>query len=174
MASFFSKLGKHREQTLSTDGLYAYLLVRYGKRKSFHWAIAIPQDKSTVTRMDAVNKLVPPGKEIWVNQQIDETLREQPRANVFVKIGTVQSAQRENLKRLLAGIPLESPPEDATEPFICKVWVRHAIRLMHANGYINCPDLNALEAEIQNYGDRNEEKVLQGGSWKVHASARSK
>jgi hypothetical protein len=49
-----------------------------------------------------------------------------------------------------------TPPEEAGIPFNCLVWFRQAVRCLHDSGYLNCPDVYALEAECRKYGEAND------------------
>jgi hypothetical protein len=66
---------------------------------------------------------------------------------------------------LLARIPLVTPAAEAQLgiQFNCLVWFRQAIRCLHDNDYLHCPDVDALEAECRRYGEANDASF---GSWK--------
>ncbi|KZT54080.1 hypothetical protein CALCODRAFT_510985 [Calocera cornea HHB12733] len=69
----------------------------------------------------------------------------------FVEPGT--------LDVLLGAIPLQTHPDDQPHNFTCRMWVRRAIRVLHQAGYINCTNLNALEAEAADYAETHREGV---------------
>lgn len=58
----------------------------------------------------------------------------------------------------------------AREPvFTCRVWVREAVRRMHAGGYVQlCPDVDALEEEMWRYG-RAAARAIEEGTFEVAA-----
>jgi hypothetical protein len=74
---------------------------------------------------------------------------------------------------LFRKIPLTAPAQDGSETFTCRVWVRQAICQLVAAKVINCPDVMALEEEIEYYGKNNNLLTLIGGGFKVYESFRS-
>ncbi|PIL22946.1 hypothetical protein GSI_15642 [Ganoderma sinense ZZ0214-1] len=61
---------------------------------------------------------------------------------------------QEGLREMLARIPMAVPEADGERErvFTCRVWVREALRRMHEEGYVDCPDVDALEEEMWRYG----------------------
>lgn len=61
-----------------------------------------------------------------------------------------------DLDALLKQIPMATPDADRVrEPaWTCRVWIREAVRRMHAHGYVICEDVDALEEEMWTYGRR--------------------
>lgn len=70
----------------------------------------------------------------------------------------------EKLKDLLALIPMAVPAVDqGKEPvFSCRVWMKEALRRMHAAHFIDCPDVDALEAEMIELGVAAERSIDEG------------
>lgn len=60
----------------------------------------------------------------------------------------------EDLDQLLAEIPMSVPAVDQARErdFTCRIWIREAVRRMHAHRYIHCPIVDALEEEMRRYG----------------------
>ena len=78
------------------------------------------------------------------------------------------------LRELLTRIPMVVPEADkAREPvFTCRVWVREALRRMHEGGYVQCPDVDALEEEMWGYG-RAAARAIEDDTFEVAALAES-
>ena len=78
------------------------------------------------------------------------------------------------LRDLLAQIPMAVPEADrAREPvFTCRVWVREAVRRMHEEGYVDCPDVDAMEEEMWRYG-RAAASAIEDGTFRVAALVQS-
>lgn len=68
-----------------------------------------------------------------------------------------------DLECLLERIPLSIPDEDVgrEKEFTCRVWIRQALRAMNSAGFIYCPNVNKLEAEMKNYGRVAQRMLLQ-------------
>ncbi len=67
----------------------------------------------------------------------------------------------ESLKSLVAPIPMAVPAVDeGKEPvFSCRVWAKEALRRMHDAHFIDCPDVDALEAEMFELGSAAERSI---------------
>ncbi|KAI0717876.1 hypothetical protein C8T65DRAFT_827922 [Cerioporus squamosus] len=67
--------------------------------------------------------------------------------------GTSKSEERciEALDQVLRGVPLAVSALDIHDfpRFTCRAWFRAAIRRLHQYGYINCPEVLALEAKLK-------------------------
>ncbi|KAI0643872.1 hypothetical protein C8Q79DRAFT_872717, partial [Trametes meyenii] len=72
------------------------------------------------------------------------------RIAVALAIGQMGNHTITDLHSLLSAIPMTVPQADFTTElaFTCRVWIREAVRTLHARGWINCPDVNPLEAEF--------------------------
>lgn len=70
-------------------------------------------------------------------------------------------------------IPLKCTTEDSTETFTCRIWVRYAVRALHDAGYINCPDVLALEKEVTEVGEGNDVDTIQGRGFKLYTVTNS-
>ncbi len=94
------------------------------------------------------------------------------RLGIEVRDGRVRS--QEGLRDMLAQIPMAVPEADkAREPvFTCRVWVREALRRMHQEGYVDCPDVDALEEEMWGYG-RAAARAIEEDTFKVAALVES-
>lgn len=59
---------------------------------------------------------------------------------------------------LLKAIPLTIPDVDThVEPvFTCRVWFKEAVRRLHNDGYVDCPDVYAFEAECKAFAVTND------------------
>jgi hypothetical protein len=70
------------------------------------------------------------------------------------------------------------PAADAArEPaWTCRVWAREARRRMHAAGFVDCPDVDAMEDEMWGYGQeaarRVEERRWDGATLYVARNSR--
>lgn len=82
----------------------------------------------------------------------------------LIKIGTRGQVSPAEIRAIVEAIPLEVPPADqATEKtFDCRVWFREAVRRLDANGILTCPDIDALEIELERLADPNARSILQG------------
>ena len=78
------------------------------------------------------------------------------------------------LRDMLAQIPMAVPEVDKVrEPvFTCRVWVREALRRMHREGYVHCPDVDALEEEMWRLG-RTAAKAIEDDTFRIAALVES-
>ncbi|KAL1944690.1 hypothetical protein VTO73DRAFT_3120 [Trametes versicolor] len=132
---------------------------------SFHWLLFVPDYGTTRqqvipgTKMHALCHLSPGPNgtmiEEWVYDSAKFTLVQSHTLAAAVVLGRLPPGKTvQDLNALLAAIPMRVPTIDARrEPaFTCRVWTREAVRRMHDHGYICCPDVDALEEEVWEYG----------------------
>ncbi|KAK0468017.1 uncharacterized protein EV420DRAFT_1502382 [Desarmillaria tabescens] len=102
-------------------------------------------------------------KYFWEYERVKFTLAKSQSVATAVVIGTIPSSKTaDDLHVILQAIPVPVIPEidREREPnFNCRVWIREAVRRMNIMGYIQCPDVDALEAEIIGYGKEAAEAV---------------
>ena len=139
----------------------------------FHWYIFVPNaadahlDVQSGLKLHATTDYSPSGTErLWCFDATPTTLATDEgglaAAATIGRLGLEQQQQLEGryrsqaaLRDMLARIPMAVVPEAdrAREPtFTCRVWVREALRRMHKEGYVWCPDVDALEEEMWRYG----------------------
>ncbi|KAI1794776.1 hypothetical protein LXA43DRAFT_86372 [Ganoderma leucocontextum] len=138
----------------------------------FHWYIFVPNaadaahlDVQSGLKMHATTDYSPPPsattdpERLWCFDATPTTLAtDEGGLAAAATIGRLELLGRledgRGLRALLAQIPMAVPEADkAREPvFTCRVWVREALRRMHGEGYVWCPDVDALEEEMWRYG----------------------
>ena len=138
----------------------------------FHWYIFVPNaadahlDVQSGLKMHATTDYSPSDTErLWCFDATPTTLAtDEGGLAAAATIGRLGLEQQQlegryrsqaALRDMLAQIPMAVVPEAdrAREPtFTCRVWVREALRRMHKEGYVRCPDVDALEEEMWRYG----------------------
>ncbi|KAM5538609.1 hypothetical protein V8D89_007638 [Ganoderma adspersum] len=134
----------------------------------FHWYIFVPNaadahlDVQSGLKMHATTDYSPSETErLWCFDATPTTLATDEGGLAVaatigrLRLGLEQGRSQAALRNMLAQIPVAVVPEAdrAREPtFTCRVWVREALRRMHAEGYVRCPDVDALEEEMWRYG----------------------
>ena len=136
----------------------------------FHWYIFVPNaadahlDVQFGLKMHATTDYSPSETErLWCFDATPTTLATDEgglaAAATIGRLGLEQEQlegrSQAALRDMLAQIPMSVVPEAdrAREPaFTCRVWVREALRRMHKEGYVWCPDVDALEEEMWRYG----------------------
>ncbi|KAJ7882215.1 hypothetical protein B0H14DRAFT_2282242, partial [Mycena olivaceomarginata] len=120
----------------------------------FHWTICLPTTTTTAKKLHA--KGITATNFIFESPPVDIRLPTSRTISVALKIGVDQNAV-DAVIALLARIPLVTPAAEAQLgiQFNCLVWFRQAIRCLHDNDYLHCPDVDALEAECRRYGEAN-------------------
>lgn len=137
----------------------------------FHWSIVVPISQNDVISFDAVYGLTAAGMQ-WHFRSQRYTLRQSPSAIVVVRIGGITAENRlSTLSEILENVPMDSAPEDADLNFDCVAWFRHAVRTLHAKGFINCSDPIALHKELQALALAQEPKTRRGKGYKYHISS---
>ncbi|KAJ7711848.1 hypothetical protein B0H16DRAFT_1900457 [Mycena metata] len=127
--------------------------------EQFHWTICLPTTTTTAKKLHA--KGVTATNFIFESPPCRYSASHVPNS-----IGTLNNQNAvDAVIALLATIPLVTPPAEAQLgiQFNCLVWFRQAVRCLHDNGYLHCPDVGALEAECRKYGEANDASF---GSWK--------
>jgi hypothetical protein len=75
----------------------------------------------------------------------------------------------ETLDNILKTVPLESPP-GTEETFTCRVWLQSGLAKLHDMNIIKCPDPKALEKELKELADVNNQASLEGLGFTLHKS----
>ncbi|KAH6894972.1 hypothetical protein BKA70DRAFT_791071 [Coprinopsis sp. MPI-PUGE-AT-0042] len=123
----------------------------------YHWAICPAYDDTKAYKVHA--KQVS-SHWFFEDPPVFEDLIKSDIITADVKIGALKSTDQSDFDAvvdLLRQIPMETPEIDqGVEPkFTCRVWLREAVRVLHRNGYIECPDVNALEKECEEVAEPN-------------------
>lgn len=127
----------------------------------FHWYIFVPHAEEagkavqTGHKLHAIDNAQNGAAKSWAFDATEVALATEMAVAAAAVIGEVRSeSSLQELEDLLKTIPLAVPAVDAQrEPaFTCRVWVREALRRMHKHGFIHCPDVDALESEMWEYG----------------------
>ncbi|KAI0338596.1 hypothetical protein BDW22DRAFT_1337561 [Trametopsis cervina] len=124
---------------------------RGGNSLPFHWIIYTHNTNVTSgTKMHAISL-----HSHWRFQATPFDLPYSISTAVGVTIGRLRRHTTEDVISLLSRIPMSVPDVDRDrEPvFDCRVWCREALRQLHAAGIIYCPDVDAMETEIEQYGN---------------------
>ena len=98
----------------------------------------------------------------WVYECVPFTLVTSRSLAAAVIIGFIPSGSSfEDLEPHLAEIPLSVPPADAYhEPiFTCRVWIRQALRVLHAKRILWCYNIDLMEDEMREYGEAAHERL---------------
>lgn len=138
---------------------------------NFHWFLFIPDhDISGKTAVQSGHKI-----HAKIDQSVRDTRRwvfESTPFNLATSTSSLATAAVighfeygktfRDLERLLARVPLSVPYADVgrEKEFTCRVWIRQALRVMHAAGLIYCPRVNALEDEMKRYGKAAQKALL--------------
>lgn len=136
----------------------------------FHWLIFIPDEGATRnelpvragTKLHAITNGQQGAAQVWSYDHVPFNLATTPSVAVAAILGHLPAGKTATqLSHMLKEIPMAIPAVDSErEPrFTCRVWLREAVRRMHAAGYISCPDVDALEAEMWEYGKAAAEKI---------------
>ncbi|KAH8116605.1 hypothetical protein DFH11DRAFT_1221789 [Phellopilus nigrolimitatus] len=116
----------------------------------FHWIFYVAQPSGVGgTKMHAIQAF---GE--YEFAAVDYTLETSQSITHAAVIGHLQHHTLGQLRALLEQIPLNAvPPADVgIEPrFGCRVWIREALRRMHAAGIISCPDVHAMMEEMREH-----------------------
>ncbi|PIL25237.1 hypothetical protein GSI_13126 [Ganoderma sinense ZZ0214-1] len=141
---------------------------------SFHWAIVVPS--STSNMADVFHARNPEG--FWEFEQTKVDVSNSKHVCVVVKIGTVTSTDTVGrILQLVQNIPMGIPAFEVGRvelTFTCRVWFKQAIRVLHANGILSCPNVYALEQELVLYGRAQDRKTRSGLGYKYHVASTSR
>ncbi|KAH7910986.1 hypothetical protein BJ138DRAFT_1063969 [Hygrophoropsis aurantiaca] len=135
----------------------------------FHWAIIIPVGYKQAQKFHITNLHGPS----WVFESVSEMVSASETACIVAKIGSLGIHTVEDINNRVKNIPLISTAADSAEPFTCRIWVRYAVRALHDTGYINCPNVLALENEIRVVGESNDAETIQGKGYKLYTASNS-
>lgn len=126
-----------------------------------HWLIYVTKDHNAEDgyKFHATNLALS-----WQYEMKEFKLKSSKTVVVAAVIGSLGSQDISALDALLRHIPMEVPAIDAAREaqFNCRVWAREAARRMHDAGMISCPDVNALEEEMQGYGNKALDDLKKG------------
>jgi hypothetical protein len=178
--------------SLTPGDLSTLLFSRTGQ---FHWAISIARGPTRVkmvqtrqpNQADSYSWIVEE-QDLDVSQltqnglSCDINIGDYFRTNypvgtkmLICALGKVTENDVRDIVKLLRSIPLCVVPDKdkgREARFTCRVWWREAIRRLERGGYINCPDVNALESECRSHGMQNEHWRYVGTKY-PHATAMS-
>ncbi|KAJ3770248.1 hypothetical protein FB446DRAFT_175449 [Lentinula raphanica] len=129
---------------------------------TFHWAVFVVVDHIRAHKFHA--------KQFATNHWAFEdppplhNLLESSSLSAMVKIGTIPLQNFDDsynrMVALLREIPMTVPAHEImiihTNVFHCRVWFREAIRKLHDNGYIYCPNVWALYEECMGHARSND------------------
>ncbi|KAI0672991.1 hypothetical protein C8Q78DRAFT_969926 [Trametes maxima] len=153
----------------------------------FHWFFFVPDAPSasagTATyagvKLHAITNGLQGDDKRWSYDRTALTLATSPAVAAAAILGRLPPGKTvDDLDAFLREIPMEVPriDQDREPVWSCRVWVREALRRMHARGYIVCEDVDALEAEMWEYGGaaarKIEEDELETASLVVAVNAR--
>ncbi|KZT56285.1 hypothetical protein CALCODRAFT_484081 [Calocera cornea HHB12733] len=114
----------------------------------FHWMITTDDGSTARWAFHAVNQL--DGLAGWMYE-----MRNFSPVSSFTALAAVQIGPfipQATLNAWLSAIPMQTHVDDLPAAFTCRLWFRHAIRVLTAAGLINCIDINGLEAEGNHIG----------------------
>ncbi|TFK86050.1 hypothetical protein K466DRAFT_587586 [Polyporus arcularius HHB13444] len=125
----------------------------------FHWFLYVPDSPQTGsaagTKLHAVTNGLQGDDKKWSYDRTEFDLSISPAVAAAAVIGRLPEGRTvDDLDMLLQKIPMSTPDMDkAREPaWTCRVWIREALRRMHANAWIVCEDVDAMEAEMWRHG----------------------
>lgn len=151
--------------------------VLYAQRQAadkYHWTICIPYSSTNVKKLHAKEDSA---DSYFYEEPIpDENLAASPTVCAVVKLGECTSKHTiDYIHDLLRAIPMQLPREDVGKEsrFGCRVWWREAVRTLHRNGVIHCPDVHELEREVYQFAERNEVSQTSSRGYKYFVSRRS-
>jgi hypothetical protein len=119
----------------------------------FHWAFFVQYPgKEHGLKLHATDI-----SDYWEFDTWPFTLSSSESVAAAVVIGQVPPNRTiEDLERILKSIPMDVVPvEDShwADKFDCRIWLREGVRRLVREGWIKCRDVNALEDEVQMYGE---------------------
>ncbi|OCH95366.1 hypothetical protein OBBRIDRAFT_883924 [Obba rivulosa] len=141
-------------------GLYACLFSRADG--TFHWTLVLPQDATTVHKFHATNL-----QGGWRFERVPDRLAQSPNACVVVRLGTVAPGRTDELCARLEAAPMCTPAADGAQQFTCRIWFRAAVRVLHAQGAVECPDVDALEKELRTLAEGRRLAIEQGAPYVI-------
>ncbi|KAI0362376.1 hypothetical protein OH77DRAFT_47818 [Trametes cingulata] len=136
----------------------------------FHWFLFVPDAPSASgsspthggAKLHAITNGLQGDEKRWSYDRTPLSLATSPAVAAAATIGRLPEGKTiDDLDALLREIPMEVPEVDRErEPqWTCRVWIREALRRMHAGGYVKCEDVDALEEEMWEYGKQAAAKV---------------
>ncbi|KAH8119767.1 hypothetical protein DFH11DRAFT_6271 [Phellopilus nigrolimitatus] len=160
-------------RTLGGNALYIGLFFREASALNpelFHWTLlAKTHDKPTGILIHAAS---PVG---WAFEVKDYKFEASNTSVVAVKIGSLGSTiSSEYLTQILRQVPIGRSMYEVPRVWNCRIWIRDAVRVLHQSKIINCPDVDALEAEVSQVGAVYRDGFTPGrGSWGSAVSSKS-
>ena len=119
----------------------------------FHWFLFLPDlGNTTGTKFHAVTHYPETGGREWVYEHLRVSVDSLNAVAAAAVIGS--GIGTEELHEVLKDIPMAVPEidKDREVDFTCRVWIREALRRMHACGFVMCEDVDGLEDEMGRYG----------------------
>lgn len=71
-----------------------------------------------------------------------------------LKVGTLQTSKYSSYERNLREPALMN--ESESSDFSCRIWVKRALKQLHEEGFVECDDVDAVEAEAIEFGTDSE------------------
>lgn len=117
-----------------------------GEPPRFHWILFVQSpDSISGTKLHATEL-----NDVWEYERTKYTLQFSGGVAAGAVIGKLTTKTLDQLDSLLKAIPMKIPDIDVGREakWSCRVWLREALRRMHSAGFINCPDVDKMEAEM--------------------------
>ncbi|KAJ4489132.1 hypothetical protein C8R41DRAFT_954926 [Lentinula lateritia] len=162
------------DKSLHVGDLLVVLFARSHPPDTFHWAICVP-----ITPKEALKFHAKETGGHWFfedNPVPKHALLSDATVSASIKIGELESISSVNdLQSLFKSIPLAVPVVDAAaEPvFRCRVWLKEAVRQLHAHEYIQCTDVNDLEVECKSLARLNDPSQSSYAGYRYYESSKS-
>ncbi|KAJ7900725.1 hypothetical protein B0H14DRAFT_3123798 [Mycena olivaceomarginata] len=145
-----------KQEVLNVGDILAVLFSR-SDIDTFHWTICVPINSTEAAKYHAKNS----GDNWWFEDPVPRhSILDSKLVSASIKIGSLELnvVTKDILRDILQPISMVVPAVDhAREPkFTCRVWFREAVRVLHEARVLNCPDVDALEAECVSYAVVNQ------------------
>ncbi|OBZ77678.1 hypothetical protein A0H81_02252 [Grifola frondosa] len=127
----------------------------------FHWMLYVQSNVEDGFKFHATQT----NNRNFVYEKASFTLCSSRRISAAAVVGRLNTHTLCDLHNILKRIPVNIIPhvDIAREPqFSCRVWVREAVRRLHAEGFLDCPDVDALEQEMWHYGRISASEIRRG------------
>ncbi|KAI0780701.1 hypothetical protein BD413DRAFT_462684 [Trametes elegans] len=129
----------------------------------FHWFLFFPDAPTTTSssgtpsgvKLHAITNGMQGEDKRWSHDRTPLALATSPAVAAAAVLGRLPGAKTvDDVDSILRQIPMAVPEVDrAREPtWTCRVWIREALRRLHAHGFLVCEDVDAMEEEIWGYG----------------------
>ncbi|KAF4563675.1 hypothetical protein EYR40_003199 [Pleurotus pulmonarius] len=120
----------------------------------FHWTLFVQsRNASAGTKFHAV--LDASTETGWAYDSTAFTLHTSQSVAAAAIVGKIAFGTVADLGTLLSEIPVGVVPDTdkgREKVFSCRVWIREALRVLNNKGHIDCPDVDAMEKEMWEYG----------------------